>query len=190
MLYEFLRAIIVFFLRILFKFRVEGKENIPRGSSFILASNHLSNLDPVVLGAASPVRVYFMAKNELFKNRYFASFLKKLGAFPLERDMPDVSALKQAIRLLKSNKPVVIFPQGRRGDISVKPLGGVGFLFKKTHKPIIMAKIAGTDKVLPKGSKMIKLHKITVSFRILSEQLDGDTYDEIAYKVWDNIKRM
>jgi len=190
MLYVFLRAIIVFIARLLFKFKVEGKENIPKDSSFILAANHLSNLDPVILGAASPVRVYFLAKRELFKNIYFASFLKKVGAIPLERTKADISALKKAIKILKDNKPIVIFPQGRRGDTSVKPLGGVGFLFKKTHKPIVMAKITGTDKVLPRGSKMIKIHKVTVSFRMLDEQLGGAAYDEIALRVWDNIKNM
>jgi len=190
MLYGFLRAIIIIVSKVLFGFKVEGKENIPKDSSFILAANHLSNLDPVILGAASPVRVYFLAKRELFKNRYFAAFLKKVGAFPLERSKPDVSALKKAINILRESKPIVIFPQGRRGDVFAKPLGGVGFLFKKTHKPIVIAKITGTDKVLPRGSKIMRFHKITVSFRILNEQFGDNKYDEIASKVWGNIRSM
>jgi len=190
MLYVFLRVIIVFLARVLFGFEIKGKENIPKDSSFILAANHLSNLDPVMLGAASPVRVYFLAKRELFKNKYFASFIRKLGAVPLERDKPDISALKKAIKILKDNKPIVIFPQGRRGDLSSKPLGGVGFLFKKTHKPIVMAKITGTDKVLPRGSKIIRPYKIIVSFRRMDDPLDNSTYEKIASKVWENIKNM
>ncbi len=190
MLYEFCRVIIIFIVKVFFGFKVEGKGSIPRDSSFILAANHLSNLDPIVLGAASPVRVYFLAKRELFKNKYFAFFIKSVGAIPLDRGKSDIAALRNAIRILKNDKPIVIFPQGRRSAVPGKPLGGVGFLFKKTHRPIVLAKITGTDRALPKGCKMIRFSRITVSFRRMDDPLGGVTYNEIAFRVWENIKNM
>ncbi len=189
MLYAILRIIIVFILKVFFRLEVKGKEFIPKNTGFILASNHLSNLDPVVLGAASPVRIYFLAKEELFRNLLFSSFLKTLGAIPLKRDKPGVSSLKKAINILKSKKPIVIFPQGTRAYRG-KPLEGVGFLCRKSRAPVVVAKITGTDKALPKGGTLIKPHPIKVIFSSVENLSPGDSYEDITQKVWNRIENI
>ncbi|MCM8773732.1 MAG: 1-acyl-sn-glycerol-3-phosphate acyltransferase [Candidatus Omnitrophica bacterium] len=169
---------------------VKNKREIPLNSAFILASNHYSNLDPIVLGVSVPCKLYFLAKEELFKNKIFAIFLRFFGAVPLKRKRIDVLAVKKAISLLKDNKPVVIFPQGRRSkDLNdIQP--GVGYLFKKTSVPIVVALILGTDKVLPRGGKFLKLNKIKVIFKRLENIGNNLTAEEISEFVWDKIKDM
>ena len=190
MLYRLLRAIALFLLKVLFHLEIKGQDVIPKGKSFILASNHISNMDPIVLGAAVHLQVYFLAKKELFSNRFFAALLYNLGVIPLKRDTSGAAALKTAIRILNSGKPVVIFPQGRRGEILDEPLAGVGFLFKKTHAPIVAAKIFGTGAVLPKGKKFLKFHRISIIFRRMVNLKESDDRKTIAYKVWENIKNI
>jgi len=189
MLYAILKIIVVFILKVFFRLEVKGKEFIPKNNGFIFASNHLSNLDPVVLGAASPVRIYFLAKEELFRNPLFSSFLKTLGAIPLKRDKPGVSSLKKAINILRDKKPIVIFPQGTRGYRGI-PLEGVGFLCRKSRVPVIAAKITGTDKALPKGKITIKLHPIKVTFSSVEDLSYSDSYEKITQKVWKRIENI
>jgi len=74
MLYSFCSFISLLILKIFFRIRVSGKENVPGRGAFILASNHASNLDPIVLAAVCPRKLNFMAKEELFRNAFFSVF--------------------------------------------------------------------------------------------------------------------
>ncbi len=190
MFYSILKPIIAVIFKIFFRLEVIGKEFIPKGGGFILASNHISNLDPVVLGACSPGRVYFLAKEELFSNPFFSFLIKRLGAIPLKRGNPQISSLKKAINILRNKKPIVIFPQGTRGNSVTKLFMGVGFLHKKTLAPIIVAKITGTDKALPKGKWRLKFFPIKVTFSSLKDLPKDDSYEEITYKVWNKIENI
>ncbi|MEM7816705.1 MAG: lysophospholipid acyltransferase family protein [Candidatus Aenigmatarchaeota archaeon] len=190
MLYQFLKPITIAILKIFFGFQVKGKEVFPLNKPFILASNHLSNLDPVVLGAACPYRLYFLAKEELFENPLFALLIKTLGAIPLKRGGSNLKVMRLALNILK-NKPLVIFPQGTRKEELDTFKAGVGFLYKKSKAPIIVAKIFNTDKVLPKNAKFIKKReKIRVIFDRLEGAFESDSYDLIALKVIDRIKKL
>jgi 1-acyl-sn-glycerol-3-phosphate acyltransferase len=164
---------------------VKGKKSFSFRRNFILASNHISNLDPIVLGIACPHRLAFIAKEELFKNKLFASFLKILGVIPLRRGKRDIRVIRSALDILKE-KPLVIFPQGRRSETYDKFMPGVGFLYKRTNLPIIAAKIYGTDKVFPKGAKFIRRGKIKVVFDKL-KGINSNSIEEITSKVREKI---
>ena len=186
----FLRPLAVFFLKTLFRMEIKGKSKIPKNKTFILASNHLSFLDPIVLGVASPRRIHFLAKEDLFKNKLFASLMGGLGAVPLKRDKPDISAMRAALTLLiKEKKPLMIFPQGKRGNLE-EAKAGVGFLFRKTNLPLVVAKISGTGKILPKGKRILSPGKIKVIFDILDDICPADTYENISWKVLEKIKKL
>ena len=86
---------------IFFPRKAWGTENIPRTGPFILASNHVSNLDPVVLGISSVRRLNFMAKWELFQKQPLGFFLTELSAFPIKRNEADFGALKEALKRLQ-----------------------------------------------------------------------------------------
>lgn len=166
MFYHFAKNLCAFFLRRLLSISITGLKNIPLQGAFILAGNHVSYLDPVILGAFCPRPLCYLAKIELFKNPFFGWLLRKVNAFPLKRHMSDISAIKQALKQLNSGKGIILFPEGTRStDAKLKKgLGGVGFLSRKANVPIIPAFIKGADKALPKGAKFIRHSRITVVY--------------------------
>lgn len=189
MLYKFLRALSKFLLKLFCKIEVKGKDVFPSGGHFILASNHISNLDPVLLGVVSPYVMNYIAKEELFKNKLFGFIMKKINVIPFKRGSSDIKALRTAVRVLKK-KNLVIFPQGTRGMEYSNFKLGVGFLHKKTGAPLIVAKIYGSDSVLPKGAKFMRKGKLKVIFAPVDNINEGDTYEEVSTKVIEKIKSL
>src|ERR1700688_3905208 len=102
-----------------FPFTAHQTRHIPRQGAFILASNHISNLDPVVLGICSMRRLNFMAKIELFKG-FLGFFLTRLGSFPVKRGESDFVAMREALRRLKEGRVILIFVEGTR-QVGNKP---------------------------------------------------------------------
>lgn len=100
--------------RILFgKIEIIGIENIPRDRNFLVTPNHLSNFDPPLIAAFMPVRMSYMAKAALFKVPIVAQVIKGFGAFPVNGG-GDIAAVRTAIGVLKGNKNLVVFPEGKR----------------------------------------------------------------------------
>lgn len=100
------------FVSWLYRIEAVGKENIPEGGA-ILASNHTSFSDVLVISAAAGRQVRYMAKKELFKTP-LCPLIKALGAYPVDRGGADVGSIKQTISLIESGELVGIFPQGHR----------------------------------------------------------------------------
>lgn len=193
MLYSILRFICLFLLNSIFRIQVQGREYIPKKGGFILASNHLSYLDPVALGVACPRKLNFMARHDLFSNPLFSKFISSLGAFPVKRNSADLSALKEAMRRLKDEKALVLFPEGRRKDrisFITEPQLGIGFLVKKTGIPVVPALIKGTDKALPKGARFIIPKKISVYFGKQIQIKRDISYEDIAQKIMEDILKL
>ena len=179
------------FYRIFFNIEVTGKDSLPpKGTPFILASNHLSNLDPPLLGVlVAPLKLVYLAKEELFKNKVFGFILSAVGCVPLKRGSSDIRAVRTALKALKQ-KPVLIFPQGTRSQDYDNFTDGIGFLCKKSEVPVVAAKIEGTDKALPKGAKFVKRVKIRVSFALVKDIKGSDSYQEISAKVMETIRNL
>ncbi len=114
MLYRVVVGIVRGILKLLFKIKIDGIENIPKDKNFVVAPNHLSNFDPPLLFAFLPMEMGYLAKAELFKIPILKGIIKKFGAFPVKRGARDISAIKTAIEILKSGKNLVIFPEGKR----------------------------------------------------------------------------
>jgi len=192
MFYRLSKILAQVLCKLLFRYEVEGRGNIPSGGGFILASNHVSYLDPIIVGIASPREVSFMAKEEIFINSLVSWYIRKLGGFPVKRNSADLSAMKEAIRRLKSGRGVVIFPEGsRRFDSGeTEPRAGIGLIASRAGVPIVPAFVRGTDQALPKGARFIRPKKINVK---IGEQIHIERsmpYEEIAHKVMDNIRRL
>lgn len=142
----------IFLRRILF-FRLEviGEENIPGEGPVVLASNHISNWDPIIIGAAiSKRRIYYMAKEELFKIPVLASIVRYLGAFPVKRGKGDRKALKWAFGILADNKLLGLFPEGTRSKTGeLQPFqSGAAMLALKGKAQVIPTFIVGSKKVV------------------------------------------
>lgn len=112
--YTVLKKLLEKFFIWLFRVETEGMENIPKEGGVLLCPNHLSNWDPIIIGAVSKRQIRFMAKSSLFKIPLLNSLIKALGAFPVHRGSADPSALKKAIGYLKDGDAVGLFPQGTR----------------------------------------------------------------------------
>lgn len=184
MIYRVSRFICLVILKALFRLEIIGRENIPEKGPFIFASNHVSYLDPVVVGVASFRKVVFLAKEELFKLPFFSALLHLLSCLPLKRSRFDISALKQSLAALKRGLPIVIFPQGTRSREESRVHAGVGFLSLKSGAPVIPVKVCNTDKALPPGKIVPSFCKIRA---IIGKPYFADnsmSYEEIAKEVF------
>lgn len=101
-------------IRVLYPTKIMGKKNLPKDKGFVLTCNHYSNLDPIILDIKLNKKIKFLAKKELFKTKISAWFMKKIGAFPIDRQKPEMSSFKFALNTLKENKILGIFPEGTR----------------------------------------------------------------------------
>ncbi len=113
-MYAWVRYPVRFLYRLFYDFHIEGEENIPQDKPVVLASNHRSYADPVILTMPMRLPVSYMAKEELFKNKLFGWFIRKLGAFPVSRGSGDMSVIDDGIGILNSGRNLVIFPEGTR----------------------------------------------------------------------------
>ena len=113
MIYTVVKNLLKILFRIFLRLRIEGAENIPKDGPLVIACNHLSLLDPPVLGTAATRKVHFMAKEELFVP-VLGDIYRLLGAFPVRRGGADRAAIKHGIDILESNQVLAIFPEGTR----------------------------------------------------------------------------
>jgi 1-acyl-sn-glycerol-3-phosphate acyltransferase len=142
----------------LFRLRVRGRENVPATGGFVLACNHLSNLDPWPLGIPLWPRHWlrFMAKAELYwwPARYV---LDGAGAFPVHRGRTDVEAVETAVRLAREGNVVVMFPEGTRRTKGLvkkhraRAHTGAARIALEAGVPLVPAAVAGTDRLLTLG---------------------------------------
>ena len=141
---------------------------LPDDEKFIVACNHASNLDPVIVGCFFPRRLRYLAKEELFTNRLFGGCIRALGAVPVSRQSNSsaAGALKGFMKLYQEGNDVLIFPEGGRTlDGKLQPLeGGVALLAAHEHAPILPAFIHGSFKAMPPGAAFIKPTKLRVTF--------------------------
>ncbi|MEW6047981.1 MAG: lysophospholipid acyltransferase family protein [Bacillota bacterium] len=137
-----------------FRVRVTGLERVPRNGPVILAINHLSMLDPLLIGVVMPRPVCFMAKDELFRYPLLGQVLRWVYAFPVRRGEADREAIHHALKLLREERVVGVFPEGTRSrDGQLLELqGGTALLALKSGAPILPVAIAGTERAMPKGA--------------------------------------
>ena len=137
-----------FTLRAFADWKVTGRENVPSMGPLVVVANHLSNLDPPLLGASLPRRIRFLAKDTLFVGGPLVRwFLGSYGAFPVNRDGADVRAYRWALKLLNNDGALVVFPEGtrsRNGQMQKAKPGVVG-LVRSTKASILPVAITGTE---------------------------------------------
>ena len=164
-LYKITAIVFNIILRINGKLTVQGKENVPSDGGLIIASNHISYLDPPVLGSVSPRRITFMAKKGLF-DIPILGFIIRSAAFPVDRDNPKPSTIKETIKRLKRGEAITIFPEGQRNTSGnlLEAKRGLGMIAGISKATIIPALIIGTDLALPENAKFLKRADISVVF--------------------------
>ncbi len=164
MVYSLSRFIIRTILRLFFGFRLEGPAHEPASGPVIVVSNHLSDLDPLVVGASLRRRATFMAKQELFVNPLVRWWVTSCGGFPVRRGAPDRQALRTALGILSRGGVLVMFPEGTRGrDRTLRPPEpGAAMLALRTGATILPIAVLGTDEVLPRDARRLRRARIQV----------------------------
>jgi 1-acyl-sn-glycerol-3-phosphate acyltransferase len=183
--------------KLLFGFRVRGRHAVPRTGPVIIASNHISYCDPPVVGSGVPREVYFLAKEELFRNPAFGWLISKYNAIPLKRSIGDIGAVRKALSLLKQGKAVLMFPEGTRSLTGklLKPKAGVGMIASLAAVPVVPAYVTGTNRL---GDALLRRAKLAVAFgEPIMPGTDGATdredrgrYQEISEEVMRRIARL
>ena len=168
---------------------------MPKRGSVLIAANHLSAMDPPIVGVELGRSVIFMAKEELFRSRLGAYFMSRLGAFPVHRGRMDREALRLAEDVLSRNKAFAMFPEGhRRGIEGYQPQGffGAALIADRSNVPILPVGISGTEKI--KGWKwIIKRPRVVVNigipFRLapVTGKSRRDTLTEYTAVIMDHI---
>lgn len=148
----------------LFDYRVVGAEKLPFSGSAIIACNHVSFLDPPLVGIAFDEMVYSFARKTLFDHPLAAKILRSWQVLAVDREKPDTASLKNIIRLLRDGNKVIMFPEGTRSydGVPQSAEAGVGLFIAKSKAPVLPVRLFGTHEAYPRGAKTLRPAKITL----------------------------
>lgn len=172
-------------LRFLVGFTVKGRENIPSQGGLLIASNHISGLDPPLLGFAATRELHFLAKKELFENPFLGWLITTYNAIPIKRGATDLAALRKAIELMRQGQALLVFPEGtrsRNGTLG-QAKHGVGMIALSTKTTIVPAIISGTNQ--PLKWLIRKKARVIINFGepIRPEQYQGLEANRESYRL-------
>lgn len=194
MWYWILRLAVITILKLFFRFKVEGVRNLPRKSNFIVAANHSSFLDPVLIGAAIPKEIYWIALKD-FYNIFWLRWLMDIA-----ESLPTGSASEKAVYSLMKNKNVGLFPEGTRSyDGKLKNFRrGVAVLALKTGRPVVPCAILGAYEAFPRRSKFprlfspikVKIGKPVYLLKEFEDTIDDICLQEGIFKIRNTIQEM
>jgi len=161
-LFRLIQLLLMFLFNLFYRVERIDLDKVPRKGKFILCSNHISYIDPVIIGAYIPRCIYFMAKKELYNNKFLGSLVFFLNAFPVKRRTLDRSTISTSFDVLKDGNILGLFPEGTRSTDGVIRKGkkGMGFIAAYSKTPIIAVAISGDNKIVQKPHKRIFFPKI------------------------------
>ncbi len=171
--YTLARWIVGVVFRVVWRPRIEGLEQVPHTGAVIIASNHLSFIDSVVIPLAVPRRVRFLAKAEYFtgrglRGRAVALFFRLIDAVPVERtgNRDSMRSLESALQVLRDGQAFGIYPEGTRSRDGRLYRGrtGVGWLALTSGAPVVPVAVIGTDAVQPVGSRRLRVRPVRIRF--------------------------
>ena len=145
-------AIVSPLVKLLFRIKIEGKENLPQNGGYVFCSNHVSLLDPVFWIVKLRKQICYMAKAEIFKNKLSGWFFRKIEAFPVDRQGGSAGSVSHAIDVVKNGKILGVFPEGTRskdGKIG-RAKSGAAYIANMTGADVLpMAIVVKNGKVRP-----------------------------------------
>ncbi len=165
--YVTIRGFFRLFFRVMGTWRIVGLEHIPPEGPVIIISNHISYLDPPLMGSAVRRTVAYMGKAELFTgNRLLAWVCRKLESYPVRQGTADREALRTTFEILERGWMVGIFPEGHRSETGeLQPFQpGLGLIALRSRAPVVPCGFAGTYEMLRPHSKRLRRSHIEVHF--------------------------
>lgn len=171
-MYQIAKFLVWLAFKIAFSVKFEGRGNIPKNTTVIFASNHRTNADPPLISCGLKGKHSFMAKEELFRNKFFGWLIKNLGAFPVSRGKGDTAVLDKAVENLENGRNLMIFPEGTRSKDGKVHRGhsGAAVIAARSGKPIVPVGIVF-------GEKLKFRTKITINY---GEPIYPEDYVEVC----------
>jgi 1-acyl-sn-glycerol-3-phosphate acyltransferase len=169
------RAVTRIIARTYIRLHAEGLENVPDEGACVIITNHISGLDPFVIGIPMNRTLYCLAKVELYQNAMLTWILNSLGFIPLERDSTDTSAMRIVLRLLRNGEAIGISPEGTRsttGDM-LPFTDGATKLALHAQVPIMPVAVYGTRELMPPGTYGFKPGKVYIKVGKLFDLSDS-----------------
>lgn len=190
--YRILRGLIKLVLKVFFQLKVKGLENLPLRNKVILAGNHTSILDGLIVMAAYPRRVYFLVAESVFKRKFLGFMARQLGFIPIRPGGLNKEAIREALRILESHNTIGIFPEGRITDDErlVEGKKGVAVIAKKTGSPIIPFAIEGAYYAWPRFQKYPRRHPIEITFGNPLDIKEYELPEDLVHEVMEEIKKI
>ena len=181
-------------MKVFYRYKFINNNSIPHEGAYIIASNHMSFSDPVLLGLGQRRRLFFMAKQELFKNKFFAGLIRALGAFPVERGAGDGKAIKTGEDLIKEGNVMTIFIEGGRTKTGefMRPRSGCALVAQQMQVPVIPACITITGNPKYRFAKRVIHFGDPLTPQQLGLTPDGDRRQlkNATNMIMDEIKNM
>jgi len=164
--WRFCRTVARVFTILTFDFKSYGVKNVPKTGGALMISNHQSYLDPVLLGVNLPRPLSYLAKSELFRNRFLSWLITSLRAFPVRQGKGDKAAIEETIRRLREGHMLNIFPEGTRTeDGEIAPIQrGAALVVRRANVPIVPAVIHGSFDAWPYKQKLFRARPICVLY--------------------------
>ena len=181
-------------MKVFYRYKFINNNSIPHEGAYIIASNHMSFSDPVLLGLGQRRRLFFMAKQELFKDKFFAGLIRALGAFPVERGAGDGKAIKTGEDLIKEGNVMTIFIEGGRTKTGefMRPRSGCALVAQQMQVPVIPACITITGNPKHRFAKRVIHFGDPLTPQQLGLTPDGDRRQlkNATNMIMDEIKKM
>lgn len=194
MVYWIVRNIFLVVMKLFFGLKVEGLENVPKNTNFIVVANHTSFLDPLVVSAAIPERIYWITLRDVYNIFLLRGFMKMTDAIPT-----GLGSSEKAAHLLIRDKNVGMFPEGTRTtDGKLREFRrGTAVLAAKTGRPVVPCAILGAYEAYPVKAKFpkllplkLKIGKPVYLLKESDEIVDDIFLQEATFRVRNIIKEM
>lgn len=191
-IYRWAHRLTYLFCKVMGHIETQGVENIPREGGVLLVSNHISLLDPVIVGSAANREINFMARSNVFNVPLLGRLISIFNAYPVNRGRPDLGALRRTISLLKTGNAALIFPEGTRsfdGKLG-KAHDGACFIAHRANVPTVPVFHRGAEKMMPRGSRRIRRAKLSVTFgkpidfsHIVESEIKREMYQQMGVQM-------
>lgn len=179
-------------LRFWFSVKFEGRENIPHGGGYLIASNHCSNMDPLFLAMGVPHPINYMGKAELFSNPVIGALFHSVHVIKVERGKGDMSAVEECARLVQNDHVLGIFPEGTRSKDGVpgRPKSGMALIAKMTQADILPCCVIYEPKKRFRSKVIVRFGEV-IPFEELGFETDSPREIKVATKkAWGEILKL
>ena len=172
----------------LFDYHAYGREHTKVKGPALIVSNHVSFMDPPLVGIAFDEPVHYLAKKTLFDHPIANAIFRSWQAIPVDQDAPGPGSLKAVIRQLRAGEKVVIFPEGNRSEDGnlQKAEGGVGLVIAKAGVPVIPARVFGAFEALPRHRTLPRPARVSVVFGP-QWNVDVSSYKETGKELYQRL---